>query len=129
MDNVCYYKINLENIFLDGSRQVWVYAILENNQLYELLTNKPVYYSQNKNEFDVNIFANKHFRLITNKIVECSLEEVAIYLRFLTSIRKEELIKKIIYHEESVKKSLNNLDFYENYYVKRMKKAKFLKNY
>ena len=123
------YEIVLKNILKSDSKEDKVFAFLDNNVYYELLTNKKIYVVDDNLEFDVVNYRENNYDLIGIKVRECNVFKVSKFLKFITNEKKENMINNILFQENSVRNTLNKLDFYESNYVKTMKKAKFLKNY
>jgi len=124
-----YYRVILQNILRSNAKQDEVFAVLEGEVVYELLTGKRIYFASQESEFDVILFTEGKYKLIGVAMEECSVSEVSKFLKFITNAKKDTIIGNINNQEQSIVDSLNNLDFYESNYVKKVKKHTFLRNY
>lgn len=123
------YEIVLKNVLKNDSKEYKVFACLENNFFYELLTNKKIYVVNGNYEFDVVKYRENDYDLIGINARECDIKKVSKFLKFINNEQKENMINNILFQENLVRQTLNQLDFYESNYVKTRKKPKILKKY
>ena len=122
--DVKYYIVRLkDSLFSDLDEDVF-FCICENGKYHELLTNKEIYMIDEK-EFNKDDFLSSDCKLIGINKKEYSVDKIAIFLKFLPSDAKNELVKKINDIEKSLYNSLNNT----KNKVKRLKKEDFLRNF
>ena len=119
-----YYKVLLKNIFNNNNEVV--YVVFENGKYYELLTNKEIFMVYDKNLYNINNFLESNCKLLGFFIEEIRESDVALYLKFITSNEKDNIINEINNMEKSFNDRFNEI---RNNKVKRMTKEKFLKNY
>lgn len=109
-EEIKYYRIVINNPFIDNGEKYIIYAVYENNNYYEILTNKKIYIL-NSNDISIDVikddFLNKKCSLIGIFRKECSEALVSKSLKFSLPARKEEIIENINKIEESIKSSLD----------------------
>ena len=127
-NNVKYYIIALENVFLNDSKMYIHFAVGDHGKYYDLLTNKEIY-MLDEVELYKEEFINSNCKLIGTEKYECNEAKVALYLRFMTESAKNILIDEVNKMEESIRNSLNNHELASKNKVKRIKKDDFLMNY
>ena len=101
-----YYKVALSNIFDEGSKKECVYAVLENNELHELLTNKKIYLSE-FGYFDKDIFLSNNYDIVGIAYNEVDKSEVSVFLKFITLMDKERVIERIKDIENNIFMNIN----------------------
>ena len=123
-----FYKIVLNNIYLKNGKSELVFGVLENDKLYEILTNKEIYMIYDENLCYKDDFLNQKGKLIGIAKEEVGGEDISLFLKFITPIGKEKMIKRIEDMEKSINDCLdsNSLD---NSKIKKIKKDDFLKKY
>ena len=110
-ENNKYYKINLKNIFMKNAKNEIVYCVFENNKYYELLTNKEIYVIDDITKVSKDLVLKSNCKLIGIGKKEVELSDIALFLRFLTPIGKENIIYRVKKIERSI---IDCLNIYQN---------------
>ena len=85
-EDYIFYRVVLKNV-LDDKSKIQTYAILENDRLYDLLTNKLIVIEGDNYDSD--------YDLIGISKEECSKSEVSVYLHFLNQTNKDIHIERL----------------------------------
>ena len=126
MENT-YFKVLLKDITNHGLDSEFVYAICENNNLYELLTNKKIYMDDNQ-PIDKKSFKGNNYSIVGATKDECYSVEIALYIKFLPKDEKERVISYLNELERYTSDYMLN-NSYDDNKVKRLTKSDFIKKY
>ena len=88
-----------------------VYCVFENNKYYELLTNKEIYVIDDITKVSKDLVLKSNCKLIGIGKKEVELSDIALFLRFLTPIGKENIIYRVKKIERSI---IDCLNIYQN---------------